>query len=172
MSKETSLENFHRTNPGQLHFVWFFQWHRTCVMYEFWKKKVPWNNVQWYDTEGEVSSGLWRHCRWITLYNDNISNVSTESDWKQFLTKYSGIFKGELESLPGQVHLEVDKIVIAHMAASRHRLVSMIPWVNKELEEFWDWNSWIVIISKKFHDIQICIDPRHLSKYISVRGVS
>lgn len=63
----------------------------------------------------------------ITVYYDNIANVSSVPEQKQRLTDYADVFKGQLGTLSGWMHLQADETFIPHTTALGCTLVSTIP---------------------------------------------
>lgn len=92
------------------------------------------------------------------------------------LNTFKDTFSDGLGTLPGEVHLEVDKTISPVISATRRIPVSMRAKLKEELahmtetgvieviDEPTDWVSSLALTQKKNGDLRICIDPRPLNK--------
>ena len=90
--------------------------------------------------------------------------------------QYPELFDGELGTLPGDVHLQVDPTISPVVCPPRRLPVSLkndVKWkladmvkrgVIEKVEEPSDWVSQMAVTKKKNGDLRICIDPRPLNK--------
>ena len=102
-----------------------------------------------------------------------VSNVQTSSN---IIQEFSDIFKDELGSLPGMIHLTVDPDVTPHISATRKIPVNLKRKIKMELDamveegvieqvnEPTDWVSSLTYVVKRNGKLRICIDPRPLNK--------
>ena len=92
------------------------------------------------------------------------------------IQEFSDIFKDELGSLPGMIHLTVDPDVTPHISATRKIPVNLKRKIKMELDamveegvmeqvnEPTDWVSSLTYVVKRNGKLRICIDPRPLNK--------
>ncbi len=93
----------------------------------------------------------------------------------QLMDKYSDVFNLPVESLPGEVHFELDPSVSPVQCAPRNVPVAMKEVVKAQLDAYQaeghitdvteptDWISNMVIV-KKPEKLRICLDPKFLNK--------
>ena len=94
---------------------------------------------------------------------------------QQLISRYNEVFTAPIESLPGEVHFELDETITPVQCPLRNVPIALKAAVKAELDrhereghltkvtEPTDWISNMVIV-KKPDKIQICIDPRPLNK--------
>ncbi|KAJ8395956.1 hypothetical protein AAFF_G00026640 [Aldrovandia affinis] len=94
---------------------------------------------------------------------------------EQLINKYSDIFNSPVESVPGEVHFDLDPNVPAVQSAPRNVPIAMKAAVKAQLDKYeadghiapvtdpTDWISNMVIV-KKPEKLRICIDPKFLNK--------
>ena len=118
----------------------------------------------------------------ITVNNENFCRVAGVTESQRLepqsdpMSEYPDVFEGELGTLPGVAHLEVDPTVAPVVLPLRRVPEALKPKLRDELdrmtklgvivpvEEPSEWVSQLVICSKKSGGIRICIDPRPLNK--------
>ncbi len=93
----------------------------------------------------------------------------------QLMDKYSDVFNLPVESLPGDVHFELDPSVSPVQCAPQNVPVAMKAVVKAQLDAYQaeghitdvteptDWISNMVIV-KKTEKLRICLDPKFLNK--------
>ena len=108
-----------------------------------------------------------------TVPPNNVNNVSIKND---FIKKYEDVFSKELGTLPGQVHLQVDKTAQPVVTPPRRIPAALRGKFKGELNRFENlgvpskvderttWVSSIVMTTKRSGQLTVCIDPRHLNR--------
>uniref|UniRef100_A0A673W9M9 Gypsy retrotransposon integrase-like protein 1 n=1 Tax=Salmo trutta TaxID=8032 RepID=A0A673W9M9_SALTR len=91
------------------------------------------------------------------------------------LSKYHDVFNAPVESVPGEVHFELDAAIQPVQCAPRNVPVAMKAATKAQLDKYeadghmisvtepTDWISNMVIV-KKPDKLRICIDPKHLNR--------
>ncbi|XP_028411114.1 uncharacterized protein K02A2.6-like [Dendronephthya gigantea] len=94
---------------------------------------------------------------------------------RDLVKEYDDVFTGELGTLYGEQHLEVDPSVTPTVSPSRRVPFAVKPKLKAELDrladlgvitlvdEPTDWVSNLVIATKESGDIRLCIDPKQLN---------
>ena len=117
------------------------------------------------------------------MHEENFEKVATTKaeDKKtqtaqEIVEEYKDVFEGELGTLSGQQHLDVDPTVPPNIAPSRRVPFAIKPKLKAELErltdigvlmpvdEPTDWVSNLVIATKESADLRLCLDPQQLNK--------
>jgi hypothetical protein len=104
-----------------------------------------------------------------------VENVSYDHNEDVF-REFSDLFQGEIGSLPGKVHLQVDPTITPHVAAARRVPVALKPRLKAELDKLvknnviepvsnpTNWVSGLALVVKPNGKLRVCIDPRPLNK--------
>ena len=119
----------------------------------------------------------------IEVHEENFERVAaTKTESKKTLTaheiieEYNDVFEGELGTLEGKQHLDVDPAVPPNIALSRRVPFAIKPKLKAKLErlthigvlmpvdEPTDWVSNLVIAMKESVDLRLCLDPQQLNK--------
>ena len=112
----------------------------------------------------------------VTINEDQFKMVAAVSRQPDVIAEFSDVFKDELGSLPGTVHLNTDPNVTPHVAGSRRIPIAIKPKVKQELKnmvqqgiiepvnEPTNWVSSLALVIKRNGKLRICIDPRPLNK--------
>lgn len=94
---------------------------------------------------------------------------------EQLLSRYDDVFNMPVESVPGEVHFEVDESITPVQCAPRNVPIAMKVAVKAQLDKYeadghmtsvtepTDWISNMVIV-KKTEKLRVCIDPKHLNQ--------
>uniref|UniRef100_A0A8B9JE72 ribonuclease H n=1 Tax=Astyanax mexicanus TaxID=7994 RepID=A0A8B9JE72_ASTMX len=102
------------------------------------------------------------------------SNNSSILTKETLLARYRDVFYGPIESVPGEVHFDLDEAVRPMQCAPRNVPVAMKAAVKAQLDQHQadghiapvtdptDWISNMVIV-KKPDKLRLCIDPKHLN---------
>ena len=116
-----------------------------------------------------------QHMQLVTVNRENIAHVTQQSD---VLTDFEDVFEGELGTLEGKLHLEVDPSVTPvklpcrkwpqqireKVKAEIHRLLEL--GVIQSVDTPTDWISSLVVTVKPNGQARLCIDPKPLNKAI------
>ena len=116
-----------------------------------------------------------QHMQLVTVNRENIAHVTQQSD---VLTDFEDVFEGELGTLEGKLHLEVDPSVTPvklpcrkwpqqireKVKAEIHRLLEL--GVIQSVDTPTDWVSSLVVTVKPNGQARLCIDPKPLNKAI------
>ncbi|KAK3723357.1 hypothetical protein QZH41_002823 [Actinostola sp. cb2023] len=129
-----------------------------------------------------------QHMQLITVNADkfvtasNVKSVKETSEVKrlttveQLLEEYSDVLNRQLGTLPGKVHLEVDKDVKPVVTPVRRVPTALTAKLKTELDKYVElgvlapieeptpWVSSLVVATKKSGALRVCIDPRELNK--------
>ncbi|KAK3744055.1 hypothetical protein QZH41_000989 [Actinostola sp. cb2023] len=129
-----------------------------------------------------------QHMQLITVNADkfvtasNVKSVKETPEVKRFTTveqlleEYSDVLNRQLGTLPGKVHLEVDKDVKPVITPVRRVPTALTAKLKAELDKYVElgvlapieeptpWVSSLVVATKKSGALRVCIDPRELNK--------
>ncbi|KAK3745768.1 hypothetical protein QZH41_004924 [Actinostola sp. cb2023] len=112
----------------------------------------------------------------------NVKSVKETSEVKrlttveQLLEEYSDVLNRQLGTLPGKVHLEVDKDVKPVVTPVRRVPTALTAKLKTELDKYVElgvlapieertpWVSSLVVATKKSGALRVCIDPREFNK--------
>ena len=95
---------------------------------------------------------------------------------EQIVQDYPDVFKSELGSFPGKVHLEVDENATPVVAPTRRIPVALKEKFKDELDRLENlgviakvdeptpWVSSVVVATKKNGALRVCIDPKPLNE--------
>ena len=95
---------------------------------------------------------------------------------QEIIEEYRDVFEGDLGTLEGLQHLDVDPSVPPTIAPSRRVPFAIKPKLKTELDrltdigvlvpvdEPTDWVSNLVIATKESGDLRLCLDPQQLNK--------
>ena len=112
----------------------------------------------------------------ITVNEENFQRIATVTHPQDPFEMFPDVHVGELGTLPGHAHLEVDENVTPVISPPRRISVALKDRVNKEIDRLTQigviapvdqptrWVSQMVASSKKSGAMRICIDPRPLNK--------
>ena len=124
--------------------------------------------------------------RLITINNENFVQATRQSTAgesinqlltvEQIVNDFPAVFKSELGSFPGEVHLEVDENATPVVAPTRRIPVALREKFKDELDRLEDlnviakvdeptpWVSSVVVATKKNGALRVCIDPKPLNE--------
>ncbi|KAK3742424.1 hypothetical protein QZH41_001017, partial [Actinostola sp. cb2023] len=129
-----------------------------------------------------------QHMQLITVNADkfvtasNVKSVKETSEVKrlttveQLLEEYSDVLNRQLGTLPGKVHLEIDKDVKPVITPVRRVPTALTAKLKAELDKYVElgvlapieeptpWVSSLVVATKKSGALRVCNDPRELNK--------
>ena len=124
-----------------------------------------------------------QHMELIEVHEENFEKVaaarmaSTKAQTaEEIIDEYSDVFEGDLGTLEGIQHLDVDPSVPPNIAPSRRVPFAIKPKLKAELErltdigvlmpvdEPTDWVSNLVVATKESGDLRLCLDPQQLNK--------
>ena len=94
---------------------------------------------------------------------------------EQLIRKYEDVFNSPVESVPGEVHFELDPTIAPVQCAPRNVPIAMKTDVKALLDEYQadghitdvtDPTEWIsnMVVVKKPDKLRICLDPKYLNK--------
>ena len=106
-----------------------------------------------------------------------VKTASTKAETAQeIIEEYSDVFEGDLGTLEGLQHLDVDPPVPPNIAPSRRVPFAIKPKLKVELDrltdigvlipvdEPTDWVSNLVVATKESGDLRLCVDPQQLNR--------
>lgn len=119
----------------------------------------------------------------IEVHEENFEKIaalktaSTKAETAQeIIEEYSDVFEGDLGTLEGLQHLDVDPPVPPNIAPSRRVPFAIKPKFKVELDrltdigvlipvdEPTDWVSNLVVATKESGDLRLCLDPQQLNR--------
>ena len=124
-----------------------------------------------------------QHMELIEVHEENFEKVATAKiastkaqTAEEIIVEYSNVFEGDLGTLEGIQHLDVDPSVPPSIAPLRRVPFAIKPKLKAELErltdigvlmpvdEPTDWVSNLVVATKESGDLRLCLDPQQLNR--------
>ena len=137
-------------------------------------------NVRLYVLEGNFRPILGlravQHMKLLTINVENIALVKDQE--KDLINDFKDVFQGEIGTLPGDLHIEVDPTVPTVKLPCRKWPLQVREQVKEELDRLenieviekvdtpTDWISSLVVTVKPTGKVRLCIDPKPLNKAI------
>ena len=135
--------------------------------------------VRLYILEGNFRPilGL-RAVEYMKLVTINVENIAHVKEEENLISGFDDVFKGELGTLPGELHVELDKEVPNVKLPCRKWPLQVREQVKEELDRLekleviqkvdtpTDWISSLVVTMKPNGKARLCIDPKPLNKAI------
>ena len=135
--------------------------------------------VRFYILEGNFRPilGL-RAVEYMKLFTINVENIAHVKEDKDVINDFKDVFQGEIGTLPGDLHIEVDQTVPTVKLPCRKWPLQVREQVKEELGRLenlevigkvdtpTDWISSLVVTVKPTGKVRLCIDPKPLNKAI------
>ena len=117
----------------------------------------------------------------IEVHEENFEKVAAariastkQQTAQEIIEKYRDVFEGDLGTLEGLQHLDVDPSVPPTIAPSQRVPFAIKPMLKAELDrlteilmavdEPTDWVNNLIVATKESGDLRLCLDPQQLNK--------